>query len=389
MRGRPQGQTRPVADNEQERESSHGQGTEPGRGGHGREGQGREGQDQEGQGRGKSGDGETRGTVLVALLANVVIAVAKVVGGVIAHSPALLSEAAHSVADSLNEVFLLAAVKRSRRRPDARHPFGYGKERYFWSMLAAVGIFVTGGCFSFYQGMHALLNPGSEETGAYAVVYVVLAVSLVAEGTSLAKAVLQVRRAAREHGRGFLTEVREGDDPTVRTVLAEDSTAVLGVVLAVVGVVLHEVTGSSAWEAAASLAIAVLLMYVAYRLGRDAKDLLVGEAVKPGLQQEAHRFLDAQPEIDTVTQLLTMQLGMDSALLAARVDLRAGLDSEQVEEVAVRIKRELREQCPGFEQVFLDITDADHAERKRAERRREDLDRAVARSAGGEADAGA
>ncbi|MFJ6215993.1 cation diffusion facilitator family transporter [Streptomyces sp. NPDC092296] len=321
-----------------------------------------------------SGDGETRGTVLVALLANVVIAAAKVVGGVVAASPALLSEAAHSVADSLNEVFLLASLSRSRRRPDARHPFGYGKERYFWSMLAAVGIFVTGGCFSFYQGLHTLLGPGGANTEAYPVVYVVLLVALAAEGSSLLRAARQVYRQARRLGRSFGRQLREGDDPTVRTVVAEDSTAVLGVLLAIAGVWLHQATGRPGWEGVASLAIALLLMYVAYRLGRDAKDLLVGQAADPALQREAYRFLSRQAEIDTVGQLLTMRLGMDSALLAARVDLYRGLDSEDLEEVSGRIKRELHEQCPQFDQVFLDIADADREARRRAERHRAELD---------------
>ncbi|WP_081952203.1 cation diffusion facilitator family transporter [Kitasatospora phosalacinea] len=322
---------------------------------------------------GPEGDGETRGTVLVALLANLVIALAKIVGGLIAGSPALLSEAAHSVADSLNEVFLLASLSRSRRRPDARHPFGYGKERFFWSMLAAVGIFVTGGCFSFYQGLHTLLNPQAEETGDYLVVYLVLLVSLIAEGGSLARATLQVRRQARQAGRGLSAQLRRGDDPTVRTVFAEDAAAVLGVLLALAGAGLHQWTGRPQWEAAAALAIAALLMYVAYRLGRDAKDLLVGQAVDPAVQQKALDVLTERPEVDTVTRLLTMRLGPGSALLAARIDLVDGLDSNGVEELCVQLKQRIRSTCPDIDQVFLDITAADEDERRRAAERRRKL----------------
>ncbi|GAA3309255.1 hypothetical protein GCM10020295_73440 [Streptomyces cinereospinus] len=127
-------------------------------------------------------DRKTRVTVLVALAANLVIAVAKAIGGVLAGSPALLSEAAHSVADSLNEVFLLAALRRSRRPADRRHPFGYGKERFFWSLLAAVGIFVMGGCFSFFQGVEALTRGTEESFGGYAAGMVVLGIALLAEG---------------------------------------------------------------------------------------------------------------------------------------------------------------------------------------------------------------
>ncbi|MCZ2524636.1 cation diffusion facilitator family transporter [Streptomyces sp. HB2AG] len=325
-------------------------------------------------------DGETKGTVFVALGANLVIAAAKAAGGLMTGSPALLSESAHSVADSLNEVFLLAALRRSRRRPDAKHPFGYGKERFFWSLLAAVGIFVMGGCFSFYQGLHALTSGESESggTGGYAVAVAVLVVALLAEGTSLAKALVQVRGDARRAGRGFRAELRAGDDPALRTVVAEDGTAVLGVLLALTGIGLHLATGELYWEAAASIGIALLLMYVAYRLGRETRDVLVGTATSPELQQQARDLLEEQPEVDTVTHLLTMRLGTDSTLLAARVDLVEGVAGEDVEEASDRVKRQISEACPEFDQVFLDITRASAADRRRAARDRAELDRAVA-----------
>ncbi|MFG1811329.1 cation diffusion facilitator family transporter [Streptomyces sp. NPDC049040] len=328
-----------------------------------------------GAGAGKDDD-ETRGTVLVALLANVAIAIAKAVVGAISGSPALLAEAAHSVADTLNEVFLLASVRLSRRKPDAQHPFGYGKERFFWALLAAVGIFVTGGCFSFYQGLHGWLSPESG-SGGFLATYIVLAVALVAEGASLLRAVVQLHGRARSHGRSLAREISQSTDPTVRTVFAEDATAVLGVLLAAGGVLGHQLTGSPRWEAAAALAIALLLVLVACMLGRSARDLLVGQAVDPRLQQEAYELLAEQEEIDAVAVLQTMRLGVDSALLAARVDLREGIDSEDVEEVSERIRRELRERCPTFEEVFLDIVDADHQERARARARKEEVDRAV------------
>ncbi|MEU0334351.1 cation diffusion facilitator family transporter [Streptomyces sp. NPDC006193] len=288
-------------------------------------------------------------TILVALAANLVIAVAKAVGGVLAGSPALLSEAAHSVADSLNEVFLLAALRRSRRPADARHPFGYGKERFFWSLLAAVGIFVMGGCFSFFQGFEALHNGAEETFSGYVAGLIVLGVALVAEGASLLRALHQVRRQG-----GGLGGLR---DPALRTVIAEDGTAVLGVTLALVGMALHMTTGQVVWEASASLAIGVLLVYVAYRLGRDARAQLIGEAADPELSGRIRSLLQAQPEIDSVEALFTMKMGLDSTLVAARIDLAPGLDSERVEEVAVRIKRSLARTFPDADQIFLDVTD--------------------------------
>lgn len=294
----------------------------------------------------KATDHKTRVTVLVALAANLVIAVAKAVGGLVAGSPALLSEAAHSVADSLNEVFLLAALRRSRRPADRRHPFGYGKERFFWSLLAAVGIFVMGGCFSVFQGVEALRNGADEKFSGYVVGLIVLAVALVAEGVSLLRAVLQVR--------GGSDGLR---DPALRTVVAEDGTAVLGVTLAIIGMVLHMITGQVVWEASASLAIGVLLGYVAYRLGRDARDQLIGEAADPELSDRIRSLLADEPEIDSVEALFTMRMGLDSTLVAARIDLVPGLDSERVEEVAVRIKRSLADAVSEAGEIFLDITD--------------------------------
>ena len=207
--------------------------------------------------------------MLVALAANLVIAVAKTVGGLVAGSPALLSEAAHSVADSLNEVFLLAALRRSRRPADSRHPFGYGKERFFWSLLAAVGIFVMGGCFSFFQGFEALTQRERRSRyDGYVAGLVVLGVALVAEGALAAAGPAPGARPGRR-----APELR---DPALRTVVAEDGTAVLGVSLAIAGMALHMVTGQVVWEASASFAIGALLVYVAYRLGRDARDQLIG-----------------------------------------------------------------------------------------------------------------
>ncbi|MEV7053230.1 cation diffusion facilitator family transporter [Streptomyces anulatus] len=296
---------------------------------------------------GSASDRRTRLTVLVALAANLVIAAAKTVGGLASGSPALLSEAAHSVADSLNEVFLLAALRRSRRPADARHPFGYGKERFFWALLAAVGIFVMGGCFSFYQGLSALRRGDHESPEGYTAGLIVLGVALVSEGTSLARALHQGRR-----------EKPGALDPALRTVIAEDSTAVLGVALAMAGMVLHLTTGSVVWEAAASLGIGLLLVYVAFRLGRDARDQLIGEAVDPELRDDLAGFLTRQGEIDNVAELLTMRLGMDSVLVAARIDLAHGIDSERVEEVSMRIREAMADRWPQADQVFLDITNA-------------------------------
>lgn len=310
----------------------------------------------------------TRSTIIIALLANLLIVAAKAIGGVITGSPALLSEAAHSVADSVNELFLLAGVKHSRRHADARHPFGYGKARYFYSMLAAVGIFVTGGCFSFYQGLRALESP--TVTDHFPIAFLVLALSFLADGSSLVRATWQVHGLARSQGRGFMKTLRDPSDPAVATVLAEDSTAVVGVLLAAAGLGLHAITGSSVPEGIAALAIAVLLALTAWRLGRSAEALLIGQAADPVLIRQAYLALDEEPEVDTILAFLTMRMGIHTVLLAARIDLSDGLDSDSVEAVCGRIKSSLARRFPALEQIFLDITDATEADRQTAARRR-------------------
>jgi divalent metal cation (Fe/Co/Zn/Cd) transporter len=251
-------------------------------------------------------DTRTRWTVFVALTANVVIAAAKAVGGTLAQSPALLSEAAHSVADTFNEIFLLISLQRGRRQPDEEHPFGYGKERFFWALLAAVGIFVVGGSFSFYQGITALRSASgiSDTLTGYVAGLSVLGVALLAESGSLTRALVQLRGQARREGRPLIRQLRSGGDPALRTVIAEDSTACVGV-------------------------------------------------------------------------LLAMRLGLDSTLVAARVDLVGGLDSEEVEEVSGRIRGALRERLPVADQIFLDITEASAEDRARAGRERRALDEAA------------
>ncbi|MEC3997879.1 cation diffusion facilitator family transporter [Actinacidiphila sp. DG2A-62] len=326
-----------------------------GDGGEGRDQRGGDGGEGHGQG-GGAGDSGTRGAVVAALAANLLIAAAKTVAGLFAGSPAMLSEAAHSVADSLNEVFLLTSLRRSRRPADSDHPFGYGQERYFWSLLAAVGIFVLGGCFSLYQGVRALGGGEHETTAGYIAGLAVLGVALLAEGGSLLKAVVQTRRRGSAE-----------TDPALRTVLAEDGTAVIGVLLAATGMIVHMTTGDAAGEAAASMAIGVLLMAVAFGLGRTAHRRLIGAAADPRLRDRIGELLAEQPEVDTVEELLTMRLGLDSTLVAARIDLVPGMDSERVEEVSLRIRHAIRDRWPTADRVFLDITDARHERAARAD----------------------
>lgn len=309
---------------------------------------------------------ESKSTVLLALAANLLIAVAKLVGGLISGSSSMLAEAAHSVADTMNQVFLLASLKVADRPADPEHPFGYGKARFFWSFLAAVGIFVAGAIFSIYEGVHTVLH--GSESGGLLVPYVVLAVAFVAEGSSWLKALRQVRGEAARAGRPLLRFVRESKDPTVKTVLTEDSIAVLGLVLAAIGIGLHHVTGDAVWDGGAAIAIGVLLAVVAVALGRDTSDLLIGESADPELVVDVHRMLAEAPEVAQVVELLTMHLGPETVLVAARLDLDDDLRADVIEDFSNRMEAELARRWPQVTQVFLDPTrtDPQTAERTRA-----------------------
>jgi cation diffusion facilitator family transporter len=309
---------------------------------------------------------ESRRTVLVALAANAAIMVVKAIGGVVSGSSALLAEAAHSVADTANEGFLLASLSRSVREPDDEHPFGYGQERFLWAFIAAIGIFVAGAGFSLYQGLEALFN-GQEESEFW-IAYVILGFGIVAEGTSLIRAVRQTRGEAAAQGISLRGHLRHSRDPTTKTVVFEDTAAVSGNVVAIAGVALHQITGSAAWEGVAALVVAGMLIVAAFSLARDASSLLVGQAASPRERQAILEVFSERPEVEEVLQLLTMALAPDRLLVAARVDLTGGMDSEHVEEISTEIDIAIRDRVPTVAEVFLDATDRDRFARARRAR---------------------
>jgi cation diffusion facilitator family transporter len=294
---------------------------------------------------------ESKRTIYAALGANGLIAVAKLAGGLISGSAAMLAEAAHSLADTVNQVFLLVSLSLGSRPADAEHPFGYGKERFFWAFLAAVFIFVSGAVFSIVEGVRALFH-GEEET-AYLVAYVVLGVSFLAEGGSLLLAIRQLRGDARAKGWSFKRYVRESTDPTARTVLFEDSAAVLGLILAFLGILAHELTGQPMWDGIASILIGILLAVVAYVLGRDTKALLIGETAGREDLARIRKVLTDREGVTALLDLRTMHIGPESVLVAARLDIDDRLRGEQVEALTKQLETELREAVPAVGDVFL------------------------------------
>ena len=311
--------------------------------------------------------GESRTTVTVALVANVLVTITKLTAGIIGGSSAMLSEGAHSIADSVNECFLVTSVRRSERPADDRHPFGYGAERFFWSLIAAVGIFLAGGCFSLFEAYRAFTNPPC--AGAWVLEYVVLALAAVFEGASLARAVHQMRTEAAAAGRSPLEHVAKSADPAVKTVTFEDSIAVFGLAVAALGIALHQVTGTGTWEGVSSVLIGVLLIFAAVGLARDNMSLLIGEAVEPERVASIEAIIAGHPMVAHVVELLTRYLGAHEVLVAARVELVDCLDSDQIEDMSSDIDARLRQCDSEVTQVFIDSTTSEERARIEAAQR--------------------
>ncbi len=299
--------------------------------------------------------GESRKTVLIALAANAAIALAKLAGGLLSGSAAMFAEAAHSLADTTNQGFLLVSIQLGKREPTPARPFGFGQERYLWTFMAAVGMFLAGAIFAIGFGGFELATGGGENEG-FEVAYVVLAVSFGAEATSWVRAFRQTRGEAREAGKPLLRYARESRDPSVKMVLFEDSAALVGVALATVGIALNELTGLTVFDPAASILIGLLLVSVAFWMGRDAKHLLIGSAALPEERAALEDAIESYDEVDEVEELLTLVLGPNALLVAARVNLRDDIEAERVERISTAIDERLRDTVPDVTEVFLDAT---------------------------------
>lgn len=297
---------------------------------------------------------ESTKTVLTAGAANLSIAVVKVIAGVLAGSSAMLAEAAHSVADTLNQGLLFTALRRSGRPPDSKHPFGYGKERYVWSLLAAVGIFFAGAGFSIYEGVQAIAVPHEHEAAWPA--FVVLGAAFVAEGTSLVRAIHQARHEATGRDRPIVDHVRLTRDTTLKAVVFEDTAALTGLLIAAVGLTLREITGSSLWDGMAAIAIGGLLVVVAFALGRTSINLLIGQSADAETRLAIWTEIAESPGIVGVPELLTMQLGPDEVMVAAKINFADELSADEAEDLAGEIDQRLRQRLPVVRHVFLDPT---------------------------------
>ena len=303
--------------------------------------------------------GQSLLTVLVALVANGLLAVAKSVAAVLTGSAAMVAEAAHSWADTGNEIFLLIAERSGSRPRDEEHPRGYGRATYAWSMIAAFGLFTAGAVVAVWHGINELTSePGGEAT--FTVNYVVLGIAFVLEGTSFVQASRQVHGASRRFGMHPLRYVARTSSPTLRAVFFEDFSALVGIVIAAVGIGLHQLTGDPAYDALGSIGIGVLLAFVAVFLIRRNMDYLLGEGPTADTRSRVIARLLAHPQVERLTYLHLEYVGPQRLFVVTAVDL-VGDDTE--DSLALRL-REVEadiERHPLIEDAVLTVAPPDEA----------------------------
>ena len=285
--------------------------------------------------------GESLRTVVVALAANVLVAVAKTVAAVVTGAASMLAEASHSWADAGNEIFLFIAQRRAAKPADAEHPLGYGREVYVWSLFAAIGLFAIGAGVSITHGIHELFDP--EPAEHLGVAYAVLAVSFVLEAISFRQAARQARQAARERNKDLLDHILDTSDTTNRAVFFEDAAALVGIVIATAGVAAQEITGSSVPDAIGSILVGVLLGVVAIVLIDRNRQFLVGKVADPQVRAAVLDELRADPAVERVTSLLLEVVGASQILVVGSVDLVGDAPESEAARVLAGVEERLRE----------------------------------------------
>ncbi|MCW2994463.1 MAG: cation diffusion facilitator family transporter [Conexibacter sp.] len=301
------------------------------------------------------GDGPPRDasltSVFSALAANTTIAIAKGVAAALTGSAALFAETLHTVADAGNEVFLYIAIRRSERPPDASHPLGYGPERWYWALLAAVGMFVVGGAVSIWEGVNAIFHP--HELEAFWVGVVVLVIAIVLDGISRTIAVRELRGRATKAGLPLRQFLAESKDPTVTTVYLEDTIDVIGASLALTALILHKVTGLEIFDPIATLVIGGLLTYVAIKLTGRNRELLTNQSVAESNIDRLRERLVAQPGIEAVHEIEAVHLGPASIMAAAEVEVRDGMTARDVAITLEIVRTTMCSTVPSITRLYL------------------------------------
>jgi cation diffusion facilitator family transporter len=293
--------------------------------------------------------GESRVAIFAAIAANLAIAITKFVAAFISGSSAMLSEGIHSLVDTGNGALLLLGFRRSQKPPDPQHPFGHGKELYFWTLIVAILIFALGGGMSVYEGVTHLSHPHQSDPKWN---YVVLAIAFVFESISSFFAFRAFRKELR--GRGVFKAIRASKDPTTFTVLFEDSAALIGLVVAFLGIWLGHLLGNPYLDGVASIVIGVILASVAALLVYETRGLLVGESVDPETLEEIRSIAGADEGVQEVRKSLTMHFGPTDVLLTLNIEFKQELTAQEAADAINRIEANIRARHPEIRHIYIE-----------------------------------
>lgn len=299
----------------------------------------------------RKSDGEEKPLVVYgALAANLVIGIAKLVAAALSGSSVMISEGIHSLADSGNELLLLLGLQRSRLPADDRHPYGHGKELYFWSLIVAMVLFAGGGGMSIYEGISHILEPEPLRDPTYN--YVVLGIALVFESSSLLVAVRRLKRDLP--GRSYFAALRASKDPTVFMVAGEDTAALIGIAVAFAGVLTSQLTGMAEFDGVASLVVGAILCAVSLLLASETRALLIGESGGAALNESIEKISRSDPSVRRTGRALTMQLGPREVLLNLELEFSPQLSMRELRTAIERIESEIRAAHPEVTRIFLE-----------------------------------
>ncbi len=288
--------------------------------------------------------------ILAALLGNSLIAVTKFIAAAISGSSAMLSEGIHSVVDTGNQILLLYGLKQAKKPADEQFPFGHGKEIYFWSFVVAILIFAVGAGISVYEGFHQILSPTAILNST--INYIVLGLAMIFEGGAWYFAFTQFRRAKGQWG--YLEAVRRGKDPTLFVVLFEDSAAMLGLLIALGGVLMTDITGNAVFDGAASIGIGLILGGTAIWLAYETKGLLIGESAEAKVVAVVRVIADTYPGVENVNEVLTLHMGPDFVLLNLSIDFDDAASAADIETTIARMDKEIKATFPTIKRVFVE-----------------------------------
>ena len=288
--------------------------------------------------------------IYAALVGNFLIAITKFVAASISGSSAMLSEGIHSLVDTGNQLLLLHGLKRSKRPADEQFPFGYGKEVYFWSFVVAILVFALGAGISIYEGVHRLMVP--QPLGDPTINYVVLGIAMLFEGGAWYFAFREFSRV--KGSAGYIEAVQKGKDPTLFVVLFEDSAAMIGLLFALIGVALGDVTGNPMFDAAASIAIGLLLAATAMWLAYETKGLLIGESAQQSVVQGIRRIVTKSDYVDHVNEVLTVHMGPEYILVNISIDFSSNASADDVEKSIDLVDRKIKQAFPIVKRIFIE-----------------------------------